>query len=134
MVDWSVIVGDVITQVLRVIIPVLVALVLKWAVEVWAKVKTEKPDLAAVLDYAVDLAVHAAEQIFGEGAGEQKKAYAIEAVERFLAERGVFIDVDVIADAIEAEVYKDFNALKLLDVAEVTDEPSEITFEEVKDD
>lgn len=134
MVDWNVVVGDVVTQVLRVIIPVCVALVLKWAVEVWTKVKTEKPDLAAVLDYAVDLAVHAAEQIFGGGEGEQKKAYAIEAVERYLSERGLIIDVDVIADAIEAEVYKDFNALKLLDVAEITDEPSEITFTEAKDE
>ncbi len=112
-VDWNVVTGEIITAVLKILIPVCVALVLKWAGEFWTKLKEQKPDLAEVLSFAARTAVYAAEQLFpGKGQGEEKKAYAIEAVERYLYERGFAIDVHVIEDAIEATVFSALNSWK----------------------
>ena len=105
-VDWSVVVGEMMTQCLRVFIPVCVALVLKWAVELYHRIKSERPDWAPVLEYAAEMAVLAAEQIFGAGQGSEKKAYAIQTIQDMLAEEGIQLNVSVIEDAIEAEVYK----------------------------
>lgn len=105
-VEWNVVLSEVITAVLKIVIPVVVALILKWATELWLKIKGEHPDLASLLGYAVSLAVDAAEQIFGEGKGAEKKQYAIEVVKKYLAEFGLTVDVDVIADAIEQNVYR----------------------------
>lgn len=105
-VDWNAITGQIITTVLKIIAPVCVALVLKWAGELWLKIKGEHPDLAELLGYAVQLAVESAEQIFGKGNGAEKKQYAIEVVKKYLAEFGLSVDVDVIADAIEHTVYR----------------------------
>ena len=105
-VNWNIVAGEVMTQVLRVVVPVFIALIIKWAVELWQKLKTEQPDWVPVLDYAAQLAVLAAEQIFGDGHGSEKKQYAIEAIERILADHGLCLDLSTIEDAIEAEVYK----------------------------
>ena len=105
-VDWSAVVGEMMTQVLRVIIPVCVALVLKWAVELYHRIKTDKPEWAPILEYAAEMAVLAAEQIYGTGQGSEKKAYAIQTIQDMLAEEGIVLNVSVIEDAIEAEVYK----------------------------
>ena len=105
-VEWNVVLSEIITAVLKIVIPVVVALILKWATELWLKVKGEHPDLAELLGYAVQLAVESAEQIFGKGNGAEKKQYAIEVVKKYLAEFGLSVDVDVIADAIEHTVYR----------------------------
>ena len=105
-VDWNVVLGEMMTQILRVIIPVCVALVLKWAVELYHKLKADSPEWVPVLEYAAEVAVLAAEQIFGSGQGAEKKAYAIQTIQDILAERGILLNVSVIEDAIEAEVYK----------------------------
>ena len=112
-VDWNVITGQVITAVLKIVIPFFVLLVLKWASELWLKIKGAHPQLADILSYAAEMAVEAAEQILGPGKGAEKKEYAIQAAKKYLAELGLDIDVDVIADAIEQEVYQ-MNKLKNL--------------------
>ena len=38
-VNWNEIAGQVMTEVLRILIPVLVVLVLKWIVEIWKQLK-----------------------------------------------------------------------------------------------
>ena len=106
MVDWNEIIGQCLTQILRILLPLCVALVIKWAVELYHKIKASQPEVAPVLEYAAELAVLAAEQIFGSGKGDEKKAYAIETIQRILAENGLKLDLPVIEDAIEAEVYK----------------------------
>lgn len=106
MVDWNVVIGEIMTQVLRIVIPLSVALVIKWAVELYRKIKSEQPEWFPVLEYAAELAVLAAEQIFGDGNGKEKKMYAIQTIQNILAENGMMIDVAVIEDAVEAEVYK----------------------------
>ena len=105
-VDWNVIVGDIMTQILRILIPLFVAMIIKWAVELYHKIKTEQPEWTPVLEYAAELAVLAAEQIYGEGHGSEKKQYAIKTIQNILAEHGLVLDLNVIDDAIEAEVYK----------------------------
>ena len=104
-VDWNVIFGDAVTQVLRVLIPVCVALVLKWAIQVYEEIKKNQPDIAQVLQTAVNTAVIATEQIMQTAEGQEKKEYAIASVQDYLAQKGIVIDVSVIETAIEATVY-----------------------------
>lgn len=105
MVDWNVILGDLMTQLLRVIIPVCVALIAKWAIQVYQEIKKNQPDFAQVLQTAVNTAVIAAEQTLGTEEGQKKKEAAIASVQEYLAQKGMMIDVSVIEDAIEATVY-----------------------------
>ena len=105
MVDWNVIVGEAITQFLRVLVPVCVALIAKWAIQLYQQIKKDQPDFAQVLQTAVNQAVIAAEQMMGTEEGQKKKEYAIASVQDFLAQKGLIIDVGVIEDAIEATVY-----------------------------
>ena len=105
-VDWNVIIGEIMTQILKVVIPLFVAMIIKWAVELYHKIKTEQPEWLPVLEYAAELAVLAAEQIYGDGHGDEKKQYAIQTIQNILAEHGLKLDLTVIDDAIEAEVYK----------------------------
>lgn len=105
MVDWNIIIGEAVTQVLRVLIPVLVALIVKWAIQLYQQIKESQPDIAKVLQTAVNTAVIATEQVMQTAEGQEKKEYAIESVQRFLAEKGIAIDVSIIEDAIEATVF-----------------------------
>ena len=105
-IDWTLVIGDIMTQVLRIVLPLFVALIIKWAVELYHKIKTEQPEWTPVLEYAAEMAVLAAEQIYGDGQGAEKKQYAIQTIQKLLAEHGIKVDVSVIEDAIEAEVYK----------------------------
>ena len=104
-VDWSLILGELMTQFLRVLIPVLVALVAKWAIQVYQEIKKSQPDFAQVLQTAVNIAVMSAEQMMETEEGQKKKEYAIASVQDYLAQKGMMIDVSVIEDAIEATVY-----------------------------
>ena len=105
MVDWNVILGELMTQFLRVLIPVLVALVAKWAIQLYQEIKKDQPDFAQVLQTAVNIAVMATEQMMQTEDGQKKKEYAIASVQDYLAQKGMIIDVSVIEDAIEATVY-----------------------------
>ena len=105
VVDWNVIIGEAITQFLRVLVPVCVALIAKWAIQLYQQIKKDQPDFAQVLQTAVNQAVIAAEQMMGTEEGQKKKEYAIASVQDFLAQKGLIIDVGVIEDAIEATVY-----------------------------
>jgi hypothetical protein len=105
-VNWNLVIGEAVTQVLRVLVPVLLALVIKWGIEIWRTIKGDRPEWVPIMEYAAEMAVLAAEQIFGKGHGEEKKKYAVETIQRLLDEKGICVDLHVIEDAIEAEVYK----------------------------
>lgn len=104
-VDWSLILGEIMTQILRVLIPVCVALIAKWAIQLYEEIKKSQPDFAQVLQTAVNIAVMSAEQMMQTEDGKAKKEYAIASVKDYLAQKGMAIDVSVIEDAIEATVY-----------------------------
>lgn len=105
MIDWKVIIGEVATQLLRVIIPVCVCLVIKWSIQLYEVIRQNQPDLAKVLQVAVNNAVVAAEQLLYTEEGRKKKEYAIASAQDYLAQKGMAVDVGVIEDAIEAAVY-----------------------------
>ena len=101
-VNWNEIAGQVMTEVLRILIPVLVVLVLKWIVEIWKQLKEKHPELAELIAYAAQLGYAAAEEYFRnqEATGEDKMLYAISRASDYLDTVGIHIDVDVIRDAI----------------------------------
>lgn len=105
MIEWQTLLGELMTQLLRVLIPVFVALIAKWAIQLYEEIKKNQPDFALVLQTAVNQAVIAAEQVMKTEDGQQKKQYAIASVQDYLAQKGMIIDVSVIEDAIEATVY-----------------------------
>jgi hypothetical protein len=78
-----------------------------------AKVKVEKGKLNEqqtwAVDYAVDLAVYAAEQLYKSGNGDAKKAAALEAAQNWLAQYNISVDVSALEAAIEAAVKKSFD-------------------------
>ena len=115
-VDWNQVLGDVLTQVLRIVLPVCVALIFKWAIELYLKIKAEQPDIVPILDYVVEQAVLCAEMIYGSGHGEEKKDMAKKQVVKWLEEIGLSIDVDIISEAIEAEVYKQFHQYTAIEI------------------
>ena len=52
--------------------------------------------------YWVNIAVEAAEQLYGSKAGQQKKEYVV----AFLLSKGIVFDVDEVTAMIESKVYK----------------------------
>lgn len=66
----------------------------------WLRTKLGTEKMAA-LEAFVEAAVAAAEQLFGSGAGEQKKTYAL----TVLSEQGIDITDPVVDTLIEAKVY-----------------------------
>ena len=112
MVDWSAVIGELLTQILRILLPLCVAIIIRWAVELYLKIKEEQPNIIPLLDYFVEQAVYAAEQIYGSGHGETKKEYALQIIQGWLEEYGLNVDVKIISDAIEAQVYQSFHELK----------------------
>lgn len=56
----------------------------------------------ANLLYWTEVAVKAAEQLYGSKAGQQKKEYVV----AFLLSKGIVFDVDEVTALIESEVYK----------------------------
>ena len=101
---WSDVIGELITAILKIIVPVLVALVLKWACDLWVKIKESHPDVAYFLEMAAQIGFSAAEEYFRNDkvSGEQKLEYAIKHAEKYLLENGVKVDLGVVKDAIIA--------------------------------
>lgn len=103
---------------LKALLPVLVALLVGWLVTRIQAIRRELGEQRwqVVLD-AIGIAVAAAEQsglaglIAREGAA--KKEYAIAVAQRLLADRGVRLDVKMIADLIEAIIFSaDWGSVK----------------------
>lgn len=93
-------------------VPVVVPLVVGWLVSqvqiARARLASELPDLYWVLNNAAKLAVDAAEQAGIAKLITDKKRYAIEVAELYLAEKGIDIDIELIDAAIEAAVLNEF--------------------------
>lgn len=61
------------------------------------------------LQRVAEVGVQAAEQLFGEFAGEQKLQYALDYAEKKLAEAGINVETDFLRSQIEAAVLREFN-------------------------
>jgi len=84
--------------------------VINWGQKLAAQAKAEQPDLFAQLEWIASTAVKAAEQSGAVELGEEKKAFAINYVEQWLASKGMTLDISVIDAAIEAAVWDEFKA------------------------
>jgi hypothetical protein len=88
----------------------LVGVLLALFKKLWAQAKAALPQAADSLEWAAGIAVKAAEQAGGITLAEDKKAYAIDFVKKWLASKGLNIDLDLIDSAIEAAVWDEFGS------------------------
>lgn len=105
-------VSKILQAVLEAALPILAAALATWvtgkAIEIFKKVKDKNPELYEILKVVCREAVTAAEQVYGTGEGKKKLEYAINFVEKYLAAKGIKLDIDIILGYIEAAV-KDMN-------------------------
>ena len=102
-INWNVVASDLTTQVLRVIVPVLVALILKWAIEIWRDIKRDYPRLSSIIMFCAELGFSAAEEFFRntECVGDEKMRYAIATALKYLQSvYGLTTDEETMHDAI----------------------------------
>jgi hypothetical protein len=95
--------------------PVVVAFVVAWIKAKTDEIKGKISERLSseqqyALEWAARNAVLAAEQSGLKDLALNKKAFAITAAERFLKSQGFDIDLDVIAEAIEAAVWSEINS------------------------
>jgi D-alanyl-D-alanine carboxypeptidase len=83
-----------------------VAVAVAYIKKLAAQIEAEKPDVFVVLQLFAEAAVQAAEQMNIAGLIEDKKAYALEQVQKWLDEKGIILDASLIEQAIESEVFK----------------------------
>lgn len=94
------------TEIITVIITLLSALITSYVIPLISQtLSTTKQEK---LQFWVETAVKAAEQLFGSSTGEEKKEYVVS----FLLEKGIVVDVDEVTVLIESEVYKLQSALE----------------------
>ena len=88
------------TFIFEFIITVLSAVVTGFVIPVLKRKLTEEKQNELL--YWVQVAVKAAEQLFGSKTGQQKKEYVVS----FLLSKGIVFNVDEVTSMIESEVYK----------------------------
>ena len=79
-VDWNALIGEAASQMIKILVPVLVVLVLKWIVEIYKKLSEKNPELAKLVAYAAQIGYAAAEDYFRNiksATGTDKMNYAI---------------------------------------------------------
>jgi len=112
----NVILSAVLQGLLEFLLPIVAVAVIgalvSWAKLLWEKAKSWNPDATDLLEEAAKVAVTAAEQAGAAKLISDKKAYAMDIAERWLAEHGIMLDIELIDAAIEAAVYRQFNSAK----------------------
>ena len=102
-VDWNTLMGEAASQMIKIFVPVLVVLVLKWIVEIWKKLSEKNPELAKLIAYAAQIGYAAAEDYFRNiksATGTDKMEYAIFRAKEYLNAAGLYIDEDILKDSI----------------------------------
>ncbi len=107
--DWNKILETVIMVLIPVLIPALVAYLVALTKKAWAQAKEAKPDLMWALEEAARFAVQAAEQSQLSGLVSDKKAYALQIAEDYLASKNIKIDLHLIDAAVESAVWAELN-------------------------
>jgi hypothetical protein len=82
----------------------LIGVAVAWAKKLWAEAKAAQPDLFAEIERIAAMVVDAAEQAGVTAIIEDKKKYALDLAEKFLALQGIVVDLDIVVAAIEAAV------------------------------
>lgn len=102
-VDWNALIGEAASQMIKIFVPVLVVLVLKWVVEIWKKLSEKNPELAKLIAYAAQIGYAAAEDYFRNiksATGADKMQYAIFRAKDYLDAAGLHVDEDILKDSI----------------------------------
>ena len=122
-IDFWALANQALELLLRLLMPVLVGFVVAWGTGLYLKGKAwletkVSAEIAAQLYNAARIAVFAAEQSGLAGlivnTATSKKAYAVGVAEQWLAARKINLDLDIIANAIEAAVREEFGWLKTI--------------------
>ena len=88
----------------------IISVLVSWAKLLWQKARLWNPDATDLLEEAAKVAVTAAEQAGAAKLISDKKVYAMDIAERWLAEHGIHLDIELIDAAVEAAVYRQFNS------------------------
>lgn len=102
-VDWNVLIGEAVTQLIRIFVPVAVVLCFRWVVQIWKQIKEKHPEIAELIAYAARVGYAAAEEEYRNypaAAGGDKMAFALYRAEDYLKACGVKISDEVMRDAI----------------------------------
>ena len=92
-----------------VLMTALVALLVQYIRLAQEKIKAAKPDEYAIFERICEKAVYIAEQLKLAGFIEDKKAYAINYVQKKIDETGIKIDLAMIEEEIERIVFEELN-------------------------
>jgi len=116
---WKDFVSVFVQEFLGIVVPVLASLLagllIAWIKKLVEEIKVKMDHrFIWMLDEAVRVAVLAAEQANLAGFVEDKKSYAIDVAEKWLAARGFKVDLGILADQIEAAVMEEFNKEKII--------------------
>jgi len=113
--DWGELIQVILETVLALLLPILIGCAVTWLRARQKEIMAGLTDSQRwMLTEAVEVAVKAAEQsgLAGhiENLAGEKKRFAIDAAERYLLSAGLgSVDLGVLADMIEAEVYRQFH-------------------------
>ena len=114
--ETNIILSAVLQSLLEFLLPIVAVAVIgalvSWAKLLWEKAKSWNGDATTLLAEAAKVAVTAAEQAGAAKLISDKKVYAMDIAERWLAEHGIHLDIELIDAAVEAAVYKQFNSAK----------------------
>ena len=106
---WQEYLQQVLLNAIPIVVPLLIAWLVKVCVNIWQMIKSQHPQVAWELEQAAKFAVAAAEQVGLSGAlsefADSKLDYALETAQKYLASRGIKnIDLSLLRAAIEAAV------------------------------
>ena len=103
---WYKLLQDVLVLAIPTIAGALVTVAIAYFKKVAAQIEAQRPDIFAIVQVFAEAAVKAAEQVFPVEEREKKKEYALAAVQNWLVEKGIAVDIALIESAVEAEVFK----------------------------
>lgn len=117
MIDWNVILSQVLQAVLIVVLPPLAVFVAKFlqakAKALWAEAKSWSPSITQLIEQAARFAVIAAEQAGAAELIQDKKAYAVKIAGEWLLEHDIDINLVLVSAAIEKAVLEYFHPDRL---------------------
>lgn len=106
---WTQLLSDILAALLPILVTAAIGALATWGKAQLARAKSYAPDVFDQVTYIADRAVHAAEQAGAAKLITDKKAYALEIAEGWLAKQNIKIDLHLIDAAIEAAVWREIN-------------------------
>lgn len=117
MIDWNVIISQVLQAVLIVILPPIAVFVVKFlqakAKVLWEEAKALSPTITQLIEQAAHFAVIASEQAGAAELIQDKKAYAMKVAGEWLLEHKIDINLVLVSAAIEKAVLEYFHPDRL---------------------